>query len=368
MKQQPTLRLPTHALPQGPFWLKEKKSLLLSGFTTEGGAVLPDFQLGYETYGTFNEKKDNAILVCHYFSGSSNAAGKYAQEDLEPGYWDSLIGPGKDIDTEKYFVVAVDILCNVCPSLPTVKTVGPSSLNPKTGRTFGMDFPRITIGDMVRSQKIVLESLGIHRIYAVIGASLGSMQAWQWAADFPDRVSKIIAVIGSGFETHSFVAGAVELWGRMLKLDPQWQAGRYTIFPEAGMVSGLEMLTWSCLSPRWTEVYGFESLNELASQRARFIEPNHFLYIIRAVQTFSVREKLKDIRAKALLIAAQSDMLMLPEFSKQAVKECQEIGISAEYFEIPGSGGHLDGLYAIEKVGAKIQKFLEASMSPQELR
>lgn len=362
MTLQPTLRLPTHTLPRGPFWLKQKKAFHISGFVTEGGKILPDFELGYETYGSLNEKKDNTILVCHYFSGSSNAAGKYSETDLEPGYWDALIGPGKSIDTEKYFVVAVDILCNACPGLPSVKTVGPSSVNPETGQAFGMDFPRITIGDMVRSQKLILDSLGVQKMHAVVGASLGSMQAWQWAADFPALVPKIITVIGSGFETHSFVAGAVELWGRMLKLDPLWQEGRYTksTFPITGMVSALEMLTWNCLSPQWTEVYGYKALNQLASQRAQFIDPNHFLYIIQAVQAFSVRAKLKTIQAKALLIAAESDFLMPPEFSKQAVKECQAHGVGADYFEIKGCGGHLDGLYAIEQAGERIQNFLDS--------
>ncbi|AHI06063.1 homoserine O-acetyltransferase [Bdellovibrio bacteriovorus W] len=362
MKLQPTLRLPTHSLPQGPFWLKEKKTFSISGFKTLEGKALPDFELGYETYGNLNEKKDNVILVCHYFSGSSNAAGKYAASDMEPGYWDALIGPGKSVDTEKYFVVAVDILCNVCPALPMVKTVGPSSLNPSTGSAFGMDFPQITIADMVRAQKLVLDSLGVEKLHAVLGPSLGSMQAWQWAADYPEMVERIVPVIGSGFETSNFVAAAVELWARMLKLDPMWSEGRYTsaTFPMAGMVSSLEMLTWNCLSPQWTEVYGFKALHQLASQRAQFIDPNHFLYIVHAVQTFSVREKLKDIRAKALVIAAESDFLMLPEFSKQAVQECEAQGIAAEYFEIKGQGGHLDGLFAIEQVGARIANFLGA--------
>lgn len=362
MPKLPSLRLPTHSLPSATSWLKVKKSLRISGFVTEEGHTLPDFDLGYEVYGELNVERSNTILVCHYFSGSSNAAGRYSETDPEPGYWDSIIGPQKSIDTEKYCVVAIDILCNACPSLPSIHTIGPFTVNEKTQKPFGMSFPKISIRDMVRAQKLVLEFLGISSLHAVAGASLGSMQAWQWAADYPAWVPRIMTVIGSGFETHTYVSSAVELWARMLKLDPEWKEGSYTSsdFPTKGMVSGLEMLTWNCLSPQWTEAYGFGALHTLASQRAGFIDPNHFLYIIQAVQGFSVRSDLEKVKARALVVAAASDLLMLPQFSKEAVDECRKKGIQAEYLEIPGEGGHLDGLFAIEKIEKEIKEFINS--------
>lgn len=360
MSRIPSLRLPSHTPPSSTSWLKQKKTQKLQQFKTSGGDLLPDFDLGYETYGVLNEARDNVILICHYFSGSSHAAGRYTPQDIEPGYWDELIGPGKGIDTDKFFVVSVDILCNACPQLPHVKTVGPSTLNPQTQRPYGMSFPQITIADMVKSQKMILESLGIEKLYAVVGGSLGSMQAWQWAVDHPELVPRIIPVIGSGFETPPFVSDAVELWGRYLKLDPLWQSGDYSqeSFPREGMISGLEMLTWNCLSSHWAEIYGAGAVRMIAEQRAQFIEPNHFLYIIESVQKFNVRQDLAKMKAKALIIAAESDFLMKPEFSIRAVEECQALGLEAHYAEIKGRGGHLDGLFAIGEVAPRIKEFL----------
>lgn len=359
MLPTPSLRLPSHNTPSATVWLADKKSYNIQNFTTVLGETLPSFELGYETYGNLNAQGDNAILICHYFTGNSHAAGRYTSEDPEPGYWDDLIGPSKKIDTDRFFVVAIDILCNACPSLPQVKTVGPSTIDPQTNRPYGMSFPRIAIADMVKSQKIILDHLGVSHLHAVLGASLGSMQAWQWAVEYPDFVSKIVPVIGSGFKTHPFVSAAVELWAKMLKSDPIWNGGDYSLaFPVNGMRAGLEMLTWNCLSSHWAEVYGAEGFKYLAAQRAQFIEPNHFLYIIDAVQNFDVSAHLQKMKAQSLVISADSDFLMLSEYSKEAVKKCQELGLKSQYSEITGRGGHLDGIFAIEKVSKIIGEFL----------
>lgn len=361
MIKTPSLRLPSHKSPDPISFLTEKKSYSIENFVTEEGKTLPSFELGYETYGQLNDQGDNAILICHYFSGNSHAAGRYSAQDPEPGYWDDLIGPGKGIDTHKYFIVSVDILCNACPHLPFIKTIGPSTLEETTQKPYGMNFPHITIADMVHSQKIILDFLGVTHLKAVVGCSLGSMQAWQWAADYPDFLDKIIPIIGSGFETHPFVTSAVSLWAKMLTLDPCWNEGNYTPqnYPHEGMKAGLEILTWNCLSSHWAEVYGADGFKKLAEERAKFIEPNHFLYIIKAVQNFSVRKHLPKIKAKALVIAAASDFLMKPEFSKHAVQESLNHGIQASYLEIEGEGGHLDGLFAISKVSQNIKHFIE---------
>lgn len=137
------LAAPAFALDE----IVEKKSFTLTDFQTQGGETIPEMTLGYETYGTLNEARDNAILITHFFSGNSHAAGKYAEDDAAPGYWDAIIGPGKPIDTDRYFVVSADTPVNLAAKSPTVITTGPATVNPATGKPWGMDFPILTIGE-----------------------------------------------------------------------------------------------------------------------------------------------------------------------------------------------------------------------------
>ena len=178
--------------------LVEKQSFTIPEFSTQGGAVVRDMTLGWEAYGSLNEAKDNVILITHYFSGNSHAAGRYAADDKAPGYWDSIIGSGKPIDTDKYYVISMDTPVNLGAHLPTVITTGPASINPETGKPYGMDFPILSIRDFVETQKALLDSLGIEKLHAVMGASMGSLQAYEWGAAYPDRVERVIPVIGSG--------------------------------------------------------------------------------------------------------------------------------------------------------------------------
>ncbi len=137
------------------------------------GATIKDVAVGYETYGKLDASSENAILVAHFFSGSSHAAGRYAPDDPMPGYWDAIIGPGKAVDTDRYFVISVDTLVNLNVHDPKVITTGPASLDPATGKPYGLKFPAVGIGDFVRVQKAVIDSLGIKRLHAVMGPSMG---------------------------------------------------------------------------------------------------------------------------------------------------------------------------------------------------
>ncbi|HAD48767.1 MAG TPA: homoserine acetyltransferase, partial [Idiomarina sp.] len=177
--------------------LVEKQTFTLDEYTTHGGETIRNVKVGWEAYGELNEAKDNVILVTHFFSGNSHAAGKYTPDDAQAGYWDAIIGPGKAIDTNEFYVVSVDSLVNAYPNLPTVVTTGPASINPETGKPYGLDFPVVTIRDFVNVQKAVLESQGIDKLHAVIGASMGSLQAIEWAAAYPDWVERMVSVIGT---------------------------------------------------------------------------------------------------------------------------------------------------------------------------
>jgi homoserine O-acetyltransferase len=155
----------------------EKRVFGLREYTTTGGETIKDAKVGWEVYGEPNEAMDNVIRLTHFFSGTSYAAGRYAADDAAPGYWDYLIGPGQPIDTDEYYVISSDTLVNLNVGLPNVVTTGPASLDPDTGRPYGMEFPIVTIRDFVNVQKVLLESLGITRLHAVMGAC--ALQAYE---------------------------------------------------------------------------------------------------------------------------------------------------------------------------------------------
>ena len=151
----------------------EKKVFELPEFQTSGGALIRNLRVGWESYGKLNADRSNAILIAHYFSGTSHAAGRYTTEDVFPGYWDALIGPGKAIDTERYFVLSSDTLVNLNARDPRVVTTGPASIDPATGKPYGLSFPLVTIRDFVAVQKALVDHLGIPKLHAVMGPSMG---------------------------------------------------------------------------------------------------------------------------------------------------------------------------------------------------
>jgi homoserine O-acetyltransferase len=178
----------------------EKKVFTLPSYTTTGGKTIKDVRVGYETYGKLNAAGDNAIFVPHFFTSTSHAAGKYAPTDAAPGYWDPIIGAGRPIDTDKYFVISADALTNLNTKDSNVATTGPSTVNPETGKPYGMAFPVVSFRDTVRVHKALVDSLGVKRLHAVAGASGGSIQAMEWAAAYPDFVQRVVHVIGPGFD------------------------------------------------------------------------------------------------------------------------------------------------------------------------
>ena len=159
----------------------EKRVFELPCYTTRNGAVLESVRVGWESYGTLNRDRSNAILVTHYFSATSHAAGRYSPDDELPGYWDAIIGPDKPVDTNRFFVLSSDTLVNLNARDPSVITTGPASRNPVTGERYGMSFPVVSIHDFVDVQKALVQSLGINRLRAVIRPSMGALQAYQWA-------------------------------------------------------------------------------------------------------------------------------------------------------------------------------------------
>jgi homoserine O-acetyltransferase/O-succinyltransferase len=198
---------PAHQPALAADLITKKQTFELPTFTTQSGRTLKNVKVGWESYGTLNADKSNAVLIAHFFSGNSHAAGKYAENEKVPGYWDSIIGSGKAIDTDKYFVLSSDTLVNLSATAPTV-TTGPASADPGTGKPYGLTFPVVSIRDFIEVQKKLVDSLGIKKLVLVGGASMGGLQTYEWAAAYPDMVARIMPVIASAEADSGLLAWA----------------------------------------------------------------------------------------------------------------------------------------------------------------
>lgn len=365
----------------------EKKVFEMPSYTTLGGGTIKNVRIGWESYGTLNAAKDNVILVTHYFSGTSHAAGRYKPDDKAPGYWDSIIGPGKPLDTDKYFVISSDTLVNLGAKDPTVVTTGPASINPDTGKPYGLTFPVVTIRDFVEVQKALLDSLGVRSLHAVMGASMGSLQAFEWGARYPDMVKRVIPVIG-GAEASAFLIGWLNAWAAPIKVDPNWNNGDYygKAEPVKGLAEALKVVTlqanyWQWFDGKFGRKFAEEGkdpraalanqyeveafLDKAAAARAATSDANHFLYLVKANQTFvighggSLEEGLAKLKMPVLLIPSANDIVFFPDENMRSLKDKLGATTKVEYTEaITGPMGHLDGVVAIAKAGDTIAKFL----------
>ena len=372
---------------EGSVGIVEKKVFSMPSYTTVGGKPIRDLKVGWEAYGTLNAARDNVIVVPHFFSANSHAAGKYKPDDTSIGYWDPIIGPGKPIDTSRFYVISVDSLVNLNVKDANTTTTGPASTDPATGKPYGMSFPIVTMRDFVNVQKALLDSLGVTRVHAAVGASMGALQSLEWAASYPDFVQRVVPVIGAA-EADAWTIGKVELWGQAITLDPNWNGGDYygKAEPLAGLALALKMVTLDARHWSWADkTFGRKLATEGASPladwknkyaivqaldaggvaRARSADANHFLYLVRANQLFvtgqgdgGLEAGLARINAKALFLPAKSDVLLVPDNSRKAVEIMKKQGKNAELVEIEGDGGHLDGVLAIARVGEQLRRFL----------
>lgn len=373
-----------HAQGQPKLSNVEKRVHEISSFRTVGGEIISNVRLGYETYGTLNARGDNAIFVAHFYSGSSHAAGRYSPDDSAPGYWDTIIGPGKPLDTDKYFVVSADTFANLNVGDPRVTTTGPASIDPGTGKPYGMRFPVVSLRDSVRAHKTLLDKLGVKRLVAVAGASGGAIQAMEWAALYPDYVSRVIHVIGPGFEISPWAIALVDLWTTPIRLDPAWNGGDYygAPGPNAGLAKALKILTLTARHWDWTaDTLGYatsrrlpdpaksidgqfqvvDALDLVGEQRASLLDANHMIYMSRAAALYRLSDtEIRAIKAKILFVPAASDLIFPPTFSERALEKFRAVGGRAEIFMLQGKGGHLDGLFEIGQATERIRQFIES--------
>jgi homoserine O-acetyltransferase len=362
--------------------LTEKKFFSMAQYTTSAGKTIKNVRVGYETYGQLNAAGDNAVFVAHFFSGTSHAAGRYNADEKTAGYWDAIIGPGKAIDTNRFFVVSADALANLNVKSPSVGTVGPATVNPDTGKPYGSSFPVVSMKDSVRVHKSLVDSLGVKRLVAVAGASGGSIQAMEWAAEYPGLVQRVIHVIGPGLDIHPYVIGLLDLWMMPIKLDPNWKGGDYFGGPEPseGVAHSLKTITLTALHFGWAEkVHGYkwaseannphesmrnlfaieDSLYKTGVARAGATDAAHLVWTAKANQLYNLEKDQGRIKAKVLFLPAKTDLIFPPELSRRWAEKLKAQGNYVELHEIEGTSGHLDGLFSIGKVGEHIRAFLD---------
>lgn len=366
--------------------LVEKKVFEIPSYTTMGERTIKRVKMGYETYGKLNPDGDNAILLTPFYGGTSHAAGKYKADDSSPGYWDSIIGPGRPLDTHRFYIISFDGLAN--PNIKDGMTVssGPASIDPDTGKPYGMTFPTITMRDFVNVQKMLIDHLGVKKIHAVMGASMGGMQAFEWAAAYADKVERIIPVVSTA-QCDAFAIGILESLKAPIVLDPRWNGGGYYGGEEPldGIKGSMNMTLLQTRHRDWADktfhrkwaspdknpaegmgnLYAVQKfLDDASSRYAAQYDANHLLCQLRAIQLFSVGGKdsladgLKEIKARTLLMPSRNDLLFPPAQSVDIKDLLTKQGKSVELFELEGPFGHLNGIINISQASETLARFL----------
>ncbi|MCP1659618.1 homoserine O-succinyltransferase MetX [Neisseria perflava] len=327
------------------------------------GHTLPRFDLMVETYGILNADKSNAILICHALSGNHHVAGYYTPEDKHPGWWDNMVGPGKPIDTERFFVVGLNNLGGCHGS------TGPVSENPETGREYGADFPMVTVKDWVKSQAALADYFGISQWAAVVGGSLGGMQALQWAIDYPDRLKHAL-VIASAPKLSTQNIAFNDVARQAILTDPDFNEGNYTrakTIPRRGlriarMMGHITYLAEDGLGAKFGRElrsdgyqygYGveFEVESYLRYQGDKFsgrFDANTYLLMTKALDYFdpaadfggNLTRTLQNVQAKFFVASFSSDWRFSPARSKELVKALIAARKPVQYIEIESKHGH----------------------------
>jgi homoserine O-acetyltransferase/O-succinyltransferase len=354
----------------------------------DGGALLAPVEIAYETYGTLAPGADNAILVCHALTGDQHVASTHPVTG-KPGWWTRMVGPGKPVDTDRYFVICANVLGSCMGSS------GPASLNPATGRPWGMAFPVITIRDMVRAQALLLDHLGIDRLFAVVGGSMGGMQALSWAATYPDRVASAVVIASAARHSAQNIAFH-EVGRQAIMADPSWRGGAYydvgdppaaglavarmaahiTYLSEAGLTAKFgRKLQGRPDNPNGAKTFGFDADFQVESylrhQGISFVErfdANSYLYITRALDYFDLAEEHGGRLANAFLgsrtrfcvVSFDTDWLYPTAESRTIVHALNAAGAPASFVELRSPFGHDAFLLESPELARVIDGFLRA--------
>ena len=356
----------------------EPQYYTIDSLTLESGEKLEHVTLAYETYGALNANKTNAVLILHALSGDAHAAGLDIERN-NPGWWDSMIGPGRAFDTNKYFVISTNVIGGCKGS------TGPSSIDPATGRHYALDFPIVTINDMVDAQKRLIDHMGIDKLLTAVGGSMGGMLALSWLVRYPDRIRSAIPIataIKHGPQQIAFN----EVGRQAIMADPHWNSGNYyggplpakglavarmighiTYMSDMSMEEKFGRQRKNAAQPfKFTADYEVEGyLRYRGDSFVKRFDANSYLYITKAMDNFDatqwrpLQDSLKGLKTKVLVIAFKSDRLYPAYQSKEIVKACKRSGIETTYCEVDSTYGHDAFLLEIDEETHLISHFLK---------
>jgi len=366
-------------LSENSVGVTQTKHFTFEGLTLENGEKLVPVTIAYETYGDLNEEKSNAVLIVHALSGDAHVAGIHeGQNDF--GWWHSMVGPGKAFDTNQYFIICSNVLGGCKGS------TGPSSINPRTERPYGLDFPLISIGDMVDCQRRLIDHLGVKKLLTVTGGSMGGMQVLSWLIRYPDRIRSAIPIATAIKHSPQQIAFN-EVGRQAIMADPQWRGGDYygRSAPTKGlalarMIGHITYMSDISMAERFGRqkknhdthpfkfTADFEVEGYLRYQGDNFVkrfDANSYLYITKAMDNFDVSQKrplhdvLKGIDTKILVIAFKYDWLYPAYQSKEIARACKLSGIEATYCEIDSIYGHDAFLLELKEEAHLVSHFLK---------
>ena len=347
-----------------------------------GGGKLGPIDVAYETYGELSPERDNAVLICHALSGDAHVAGLHSPDDAKPGWWNFMIGPGKGIDTDRYFVICANFIGG-CKG-----TTGPSSINPVTGKPYGLDFPMVTISDMVRVQHAwVTRHLGLDRLLSVIGGSMGGMHVLQWAMDYPEMVVSAIPIATTSRLNAQGIAFD-EVGRQAIYNDPNWRGGNYYGGPPPGqgltvarMIGHITYLSDQSMRERFGRGlqdrddvgydFGpadFQVESYLRHKGVAFVErfdANSYLYITKAMDYFDaagergdLAEAFRNVQSRFLVLSYSGDWLFPTYMSKEIVRALCANGVETSFCEMQSDYGHDAFLLENEQLSKMLAEFL----------
>lgn len=363
------------------FIVKPQNFQLPEPLALDCGRTLKGVNIRYETVGTLAPDRSNAILITHALSGDAHVCGRHTPEDPKPGWWDELVGPGKAIDTNRYFVICSNVLGSCAGS------TGPRSVNPDTGNPYNLDFPVITIRDMVRAQRYLIDYLGIEKLLSVVGGSMGGMQAMEWAINYPDRLDSTVPIATTSQLSPQSIA--FDWVGReAIKYDPNWNNGNYSAdhVPDRGlaaarMLAHITYLSDESMSLKFgrdlqdADSYSFDFHRDFAvesyleHQGRRFVErfdANSYFYITRAMDYFDLAARAGGDLAKAfstataafLVVSFSSDWLFPTVESRKIVNALLKNRLNVSFCEIKSAYGHDAFLLEADVLGPMLRDFL----------
>jgi len=338
----------------------ESRTFATRDFRLQGGGVLPQVTIAYRTLGTLSPKRDNVVLVTH-----GNTSGPHMIDpgsSAGEGAWSEIVGPGKAVDTNRYFAI--------CPNMlgSSYGSTNAASIDPRTGKRYGPHFPNITVSDIVATQRRLLDHLGIEKLVAVVGPSYGGFQAFQWAVNYPGAMRGIAAVVTAPFVLRERSEANLMNLTNVLSKDPNWNGGDY--YDNGGMLESLIQIRSATL-----KTYGIETrlrdtlsdpaeieaaIREEAARWARGFDANSLLILARALRSFDVMPQLDRIKAKVLYVLSRTDRLFAPEIAPIVMPALKAAGVDADYFLLDSDYGHTASGRDWQKWAPRLRRFMES--------